>query len=76
MDIFSVVVIMSIATTLVVPPALTAIYRRSPEIGASSVVTRDVSDEFDAAGDGVRPHTATDTGEPARTSRRSDRSDN
>lgn len=47
-DIFSVVVIMSIATTLVVPPALTIIYRRSPEIGASSVITHDVSDEFDA----------------------------
>jgi Kef-type K+ transport system membrane component KefB len=47
-DIFSVVVIMSIATTLVVPPALTLIYRRSPEIGASSVITHDVSDEFDA----------------------------
>jgi Na+:H+ antiporter len=46
-DIFSVVVIMSIATTLVVPPALTAIYGRSPEIGTSSVVTHDVSDEFD-----------------------------
>ena len=46
-DIFSVVVVMSIATTLVVPPVLTLIYRRSPEVGASSVVTRDVSDEFD-----------------------------
>jgi Kef-type K+ transport system membrane component KefB len=46
-DIFSVVVIMSIATTLVVPPALTAIYRRSPEVGASSVVTHDISDKFD-----------------------------
>jgi Kef-type K+ transport system membrane component KefB len=52
-ELFSVVVIMSIATTLVVPPALTAIYRRSPEIGASSVVTHDVSDEFDLAGDGA-----------------------
>lgn len=47
LDIFSVVVIMSIATTLVVPPALTLIYQRSPEIGASSVITHDVSDEFD-----------------------------
>jgi Kef-type K+ transport system membrane component KefB len=46
-DIFSVVVLMSVATTLVVPPALTAIYRRSPEIGASSVITHDVSDEFE-----------------------------
>jgi len=52
-NIFSVVVVMSIATTLVVPPALAAIYRRSPEIGASSVITHDVSDEFDAARDGV-----------------------
>jgi Kef-type K+ transport system membrane component KefB len=50
-DIFSVVVIMSVATTLVVPPALTAIYRRSPEIGASSVITHDVSDEFDSERD-------------------------
>jgi Kef-type K+ transport system membrane component KefB len=48
LEIFSVVVIMSIATTLVVPPVLTAIYRRSPEIGASSVITHDISDEFDA----------------------------
>ena len=48
--IFSVVVLMSIATTLIVPPALTAIYRRSPEVGASSVVTHDVSDEFDLDG--------------------------
>lgn len=48
-DIFSVVVIMSIVTTLVAPPALSAIYRRSPEPGASAVVTRDVSDEFDEA---------------------------
>jgi Kef-type K+ transport system membrane component KefB len=47
--IFSVVVVMSIATTLVVPPVLTIIYRRSPEPGASSVITHDVSDEFDAA---------------------------
>lgn len=47
-DVFSVVVIMSLATTLVVPPALTAIYRVSPEVGASSVITHDVSDEFDA----------------------------
>ena len=46
-DIFSVVVLMSIATTLVVPYALYALYRRSPEVGASSVVTRDVSEEFD-----------------------------
>lgn len=46
-DIFSVVVIMSIATTLVAPPALFAIYRRSPELGASSAVTRDVTDDFD-----------------------------
>jgi Kef-type K+ transport system membrane component KefB len=46
-DVFSVVVIMSIVTTLVVPPVLYAIYRRSPEVGASSVITRDVSDEFD-----------------------------
>jgi len=53
-DLFSVVVIMSIATTLVVPPALTAIYRRSPEIGASSVITRDVSDEFEADRPDVR----------------------
>jgi Kef-type K+ transport system membrane component KefB len=47
-DIFSVVVLMSVATTLVVPPALSIIYRLSPEIGASSVVTHDVSDEFDS----------------------------
>ncbi|MGE3598126.1 MAG: cation:proton antiporter [Dehalococcoidia bacterium] len=53
-DLFSVVVIMSIATTLIVPPALTAIYRRSPEVGASSVVSRDVSDEFDADFDPFR----------------------
>ncbi len=46
-DIFSVVVIMSIATTLVVPPLLFQVYRRSPEIGASSAVTHDVSDDFD-----------------------------
>ena len=49
LDIFAVVVTMSIATTLVVPPVLTAIYRRSPELGASAVITHDVSDEFDAA---------------------------
>lgn len=48
-DLFSVAVIMSIVTTLIVPPALYAIYRRSPEVGASSVLTRDVSDEFDEA---------------------------
>ncbi|MGH2586348.1 MAG: cation:proton antiporter [Dehalococcoidia bacterium] len=60
LDIFSVVVIMSIATTLVVPPVLTAIYRRSPEIGASSVITHDVSDEFDASEpDAPRPRPAT-----------------
>jgi Kef-type K+ transport system membrane component KefB len=46
-DIFSVVVLMSVATTLVVPPALTAIYRISPEIGASSAISHDVSAEFD-----------------------------
>ena len=46
-DIFSLVVLMSIATTLVVPPALFALYRRSPEPGASAVVSHDVSDEFD-----------------------------
>ena len=51
-DIFSVAVIMSIATTLVVPPALYALYRRSPEVGASSVITHDVSDEFDLAAAG------------------------
>jgi Kef-type K+ transport system membrane component KefB len=53
-EIFSVVVIMSIATTLVVPPALFAIYRRSPELGANSAITRDVSDDFDLDG----PHDA------------------
>jgi Kef-type K+ transport system membrane component KefB len=47
-DIFSVVVFMSIGTTLVVPPALSMLYRLSPELGASAVVTHDVSDEFDA----------------------------
>lgn len=57
-DIFSVVVLMSLATTLVVPPALTAIYRRSPEIGASSVITRDVSDEFELEGGNGRPEAA------------------
>lgn len=45
--IFSVVVIMSIATTLLVPPALNLIYQRSPEVGASSVITHDVGDEFE-----------------------------
>ena len=64
-DIFSVVVIMSIATTLAVPPALTAIYRRSPEIGASSVVTHDVSDEFDADADVARPRPAHAAAGPA-----------
>jgi Kef-type K+ transport system membrane component KefB len=58
-DLFSVVVLMSIATTLVVPPALFALYRRSPEPGASAIVSRDVSEELALAsatgddGDGV-----------------------
>jgi Kef-type K+ transport system membrane component KefB len=43
-DLFSVVVIMTIATTLVAPPVLYAIYRRSPEPGASSITTPDMSD--------------------------------
>lgn len=50
-EIFSVIVIMSMATTLLVPPVLSLIYRRSPEPGASSVVTHDVSDEFDVERD-------------------------
>lgn len=51
-DIFSVVVLMSIATTLVAPPALVAVYRRGPEPGASAIVTRDVSEEFALAAEG------------------------
>jgi hypothetical protein len=43
---------MSIATTLVVPPALFALYRRSPEPGASAVVTRDISEELELADEG------------------------
>jgi len=46
-DIFSVVVIMSIATTLIVPPVLSAIYQRSPETGAAAVITHDISDELE-----------------------------
>jgi Kef-type K+ transport system membrane component KefB len=45
-DIFAVVVFMSIVTTLLVPPVLNAVYRRSPEIGAASVITRHPADEM------------------------------
>ena len=49
-NIFAVVVLMSVATTLVVPPALVAIYRRSPEAGASSEITPGVADADSLAG--------------------------
>jgi hypothetical protein len=61
-DIFSVAVLMSIATTLVVPPALVAIYRRSPERGASSIISRDVSEEFALGDDGPAPRRSVEAG--------------
>jgi Kef-type K+ transport system membrane component KefB len=54
-DLFAVVVLMSIATTLVVPPALFALYRRSPEPGASAIVSRDVSEELALAAEDPGP---------------------
>jgi Kef-type K+ transport system membrane component KefB len=44
-NIFAVVVLMSILTTLVVPPALVAIYRRSPEVGAASAIGHEPIEE-------------------------------
>jgi Kef-type K+ transport system membrane component KefB len=43
-NVFAVVVVMSVVTTLIVPPALALIYRRWPAPGAASAVTREPLD--------------------------------
>jgi Kef-type K+ transport system membrane component KefB len=49
-NVFAVVVMMSVVTTLIVPPALAAIYNRWPEPGAASAVSREL---LDVAGEEV-----------------------
>ncbi len=46
-DIFSVVVLMSVVTTLLVPPWLAALHRFAPRSGAAAAVSRDVNDDLD-----------------------------